>query len=798
MQRINKDRKHESEFIRTNQADTARVTLDEVLFDSFSELTDSQLTSAGIAYAEGSGKWLKANGQFISLTSIDISIPFYTAFPALSSIDIKEMPECFIEAGRNLRTEEFSGTFTGSDGISRVLVIRVKLLYDNDALLKYAVFTLSNCSENRNENELLESSEKLYKIFEQTAVGIFSSDLKGRILRVNHKICLMLQYTQEELLRMNIAEFIPNDELLINPIGFDTLAKGKVTIKERRIKRKDGSIIFAEVSSKMFVPGSFTGVVRDVTDRKLVEQELKESEEQYRRLVELSPNALLIQSGGEIVYVNNAGVRLFRAENKMQIIGRKFPALIHPDYIQLVRERMKVLSEGNSVPMAEEKYICMDGSILDVEVTAAPFMFKGNQAVQVIMVDISKRKAAEEEVNNYKNHLEHLVLSRTARLEELNSKLLEEIRNNERAKEEIQNHLHFLRTLLETVPSPIYIKTAEKRYLDFNQALMDLYGFTREKAIGSTVFDVTPPEYAQRIDASDNRVLSELGEDKEEVEITDKQGRKRTVQIHKKVLLGQDGTARGIVGMISDITEKSDLNKKMEEAFLKEKELNELKSKFVSLASHEFKTPLTSIKLYSDLLYNYDQSLEKTRSRAYLEKIQKTVDYMNEMVDDVLTISRVETGRLDFNPQSFDLKQYCFELIQEIEATYGDTKISLVFRPEYTDFVLDRKITRLILINLLSNSVKYSPRPAKVRMMVDYTDNEIAFVIRDSGIGITEKDQKNLFEYFHRGENTGNIPGTGLGLAIVRKSVDMHGGAISFKSRVNKGTTFCVKIPVGR
>ncbi|MGE5400992.1 MAG: PAS domain S-box protein [Ignavibacteriales bacterium] len=756
--------------------------------------------TVGIAYICIDGTWQMINQSFCATTgytqddlsreAFDVVIRRGTSGADSEIIDALLRGETI---HNGLETEFFR-----KDGKKIWISVGVAVIKDAAGNPEYKMFFIKDISRRKErEMELYHSNERFRILFEQASEGIFITDLQGKLLDANKNGCRMLQYTKEELKKLNVAALIHAEDIEKDPLAYDALKKGMEVVKQRRAIRKDGTLVNVEISSKMLSDNRFLGIVRDITERKQIEEKLRESEEQYRRLVELSTNTVFIQSGGKIVFINQAGLKLFRAKNMGQLIGKRALDLVHPDSRPVVMERINTLiAQNKAAETLEDRYVRLDGSVVDVEVSAVPFIYKGKPAVQVIAVDITERKEAEEELNSYKNHLENLVTIRTEKLKKLNDKLKKEVRNHEMAKQETQNQLTFLKTLIETVPNPIYIKSAEKRYLYCNRALLELYGFTNEEAVGSTVFEVTSPDYAHRIDNSDNEVLRSLGEHKEEVEIFDSHNRKRSVLIHKAVVLKNDGTAGGIVGVMTDITNQRNLQRKVEEALIHEKELNELRSRFVSMASHEFRTPLTSIKLYSDLLYNYDQVLDQSKHKSYLEKIQKTVNYMTELVDDVLTISRVDTGRLEFNPGDMNLYQFCLDALNELEMNFNGRKIEFNYETELSNFFLDKKLLRLILTNLLSNALKYSPADSKVILSVLFNNAEVTFKIKDNGIGIPENDQKHMFEYFHRGENTGGTQGTGLGLTIVKRSVELHGGKITFESQENKGTTFHFSIPI--
>jgi len=270
----------------------------------------------------------------------------------------------------------------------------------------------------------------------------------------------------------------------------------------------------------------------------------------------------------------------------------------------------------------------------------------------------------------------------------------------------------------------------------------------------------------------------------------------RWMQWTDRLISDVQGQYTEIQGVGRDITERRRGEEALRKALAREIELGELRSRFVSMVSHEFRTPLAVILMNADMLRRYGERLSETQKEQYLDGIHTSVKHMADLLDDVLVISRTEAGRMEFSPECVDLETFSQEIINEIKTTTGP---SLVFMFSATglctEAVVDKKLWQLIVSNLVSNAAKYSLPGGTIRITLNCDANQIVFRIQDEGIGIPEKDQRHLFETFHRAENVGKIPGTGLGLAIVKQCVEWHDGTITFESAENVGTTFTVTIP---
>ncbi len=245
-----------------------------------------------------------------------------------------------------------------------------------------------------------------------------------------------------------------------------------------------------------------------------------------------------------------------------------------------------------------------------------------------------------------------------------------------------------------------------------------------------------------------------------------------------------------------EIAERERAESEMRKLLEKEKELNELKTRFVSMVSHEFRTPLTIIRSSAQIIQKYKDKLDVTKERDYLDRILTTVDMMTDILENVLFIGKSDSEKIRFNPVPINIVEFCIGIINDINMV-NQTFDEIVFHnnAKKETVVADETLLRHILINLLSNAIKYNVNKKIIDFTLNTDDEGTEFIIKDRGIGIPREDQKRIFEPFHRSENVGTISGTGLGMSVVLRSVELHQGRINFSSQEHKGTTFKVAIP---
>ncbi len=232
-------------------------------------------------------------------------------------------------------------------------------------------------------------------------------------------------------------------------------------------------------------------------------------------------------------------------------------------------------------------------------------------------------------------------------------------------------------------------------------------------------------------------------------------------------------------------------------SLIKEKEINQLKTRFVSMASHEFRTPLSSIQLSASLIEHYFDQLNKKKIFEHLDKIKSGVNNLTNIINDFLSVERIDAGKIKPVLKEFDLKMLCEDIVEsmKLQAKRGQ-KIIYRHTGKITKVNLDSNLLQNCLLNFISNAIKYSNEDSRVELKTKIDENTCRIIIKDNGIGIPKEEQIHLFEPFFRANNTTDIEGTGLGLSIVKRYTELMGGTLKFKSQENSGSVFTLTFPV--
>lgn len=358
-----------------------------------------------------------------------------------------------------------------------------------------------------------------------------------------------------------------------------------------------------------------------------------------------------------------------------------------------------------------------------------------------------------------------------------------------------------------------------------NPAALELFGYSREELVGKNVSALMPqPDKAQHdgyihnyhttgkkhiigigrevhgqrkdgsvfpfrlgvseIKFSDRRIYTGFIHDLTKEKANEEQIKSYTEKLEVKI----KERTRDLVKLVSELEMAKE---NMRALFQKEKELNQLKTRFVSMASHEFRTPLSSIQLSASLIDKYTLKHDVPNVEKHTSKIKNSINNLTTILNDFLSLEKLEAGKVEAAAQSFNIISFAEEIAEEMQLmTKQNQRIIYEHTGVTAQVYVDPNLLRNCIINLISNAVKYSGEDTLIQFNTIITDEKLVLEVKDNGIGIPDTDQNNLFEPFFRAHNTGDIPGTGLGLNIVKRYVGLMGGTVQCKSELNNGTTF--------
>jgi PAS domain S-box-containing protein len=596
----------------------------------------------------------------------------------------------------------------------------------------------------------LRASEQRYRsLFESVPIGLYRSTPEGRILDANDALVQMLGYPSREKLLETPAQALFCDPADRQRWQAEMDAKGVVSYFVTQLKRYDGTPIWVVDRARAVRDPQGTilyydGSLVDITEQRRSEEALRASEARYRALVESSPDGIGIHQDGRVVFINPAGARLLGAQSPDELVGKPAMDLLHPDYREVVRERIqRSLATGQPAPPLMEKFIRLDGTVIDVEVTAVPIMWEGRPAMQVVFRDITERKRMEEEL---------------------------------KASEERY------RDLFENANDGIYILDGAGRIVSFNRKAEEITGYTFEEVRGQpyTLLVSSGPERKKARRAFLKNMRGQP--DKTELTIIRKDGREVILELSTRPIL-QGGQIVGIQGIARDITER--------------KELERLKSDFISTVSHELRTPLTSIKGYVDLVLAGDVGPLTPEQKEFLTIVSQNTTRLTELINDLLEIERLESGRIEFEFAELDLAEVLENVARSLHVNAEQKGLEFLTEiPSGLKVRGDRERLAQVFLNLLSNAIKYTPA-GTVELRANQEDDAVVVEVRDTGIGLSESDLQKLFQKFFRSDNpyVRKVGGTGLGLSIAKAIVERHGGTITVTSQLGQGSTFTVRLP---
>ena len=624
------------------------------------------------------------------------------------------------------------------------------------------------------ENSLKESEERFRAIFENNILPMFLIDPENnlKIVNVNEAACSYYGYSRQEFLKSISADVfnVGTKEETINRMRATINEKRKYIVVQHKLS--NGQIRDVEIFISL-VPISgktlILSIVNDIT-------EVKKQRETLVKLsvaIASSPTSIVItDTEGIIEYVNPAfteitGFTFEEAFNQNPKILKSGVQDIH------FYENLWNSIKNGLVWRGELVNKKKNGELYIERATISPIRNDKSEIINFIALkeNITEEKKAQNELEEYKKHLEDLVEKRTA---------------------ELKASIERFKYLGESSKDSIF-------RIDENLSIQYMNSAMKEKWTIRENDNILDALMLNNVSEKLKNIITESL-----LETFKSKNIVRRQIFHKNEFwidwvfipeFNSSNKVETVLGFGRDITEIKKLNESILVAYEKEKELNEIKTNFISMTSHEFRTPLTSILSSADLLELYHNNGDKSKVLTHINRIQNSVLVLSSLLDEVLTLSRSDRGKIEFNPKQFDLNDFCLEILDQIKVqTLENQKIIYDYKLPFKNIIGDSKILNHIISNLLSNAIKYSPEGGDVYLSVEEENEFIKFTVKDNGIGIPEEDQKKLFEPFFRARNSDNVKGYGLGLSIVKRYVEIHKGEIYLESKLNEGSKFTVKI----
>lgn len=362
-------------------------------------------------------------------------------------------------------------------------------------------------------------------------------------------------------------------------------------------------------------------------------------------------------------------------------------------------------------------------------------------------------------------------------------------------------------TFMENSPILSWITNVEGTIRYLNPAYMKTYRLKKE-VIGKSVFDIFSELIAQQICDNNELVMRTAQSIKTVEKAVTPDGKEHIYQVVKFPVDSEDRTYIGgwAIDLTDEISLRENLRKSLDDlrrseqdlkaALEKELHLNNLKSRFVSMASHEFRTPLSTMLSSTYLLEKYTTTGQQPNRMKHIGKIKESIHHMNSLLEDFLSLGKLDEGKTSVALSDFDLPELMNEVIEEIEPIRRNGQTIHLDANDIQQIHSDKKLLRNILINVLSNACKFSNENKNIWIKAQKSKNEVQIQVKDEGIGICKEDQKFLFETFFRGRNVQNIQGTGLGLHIIKRYAELLNAKVELHSEIEKGTMVTLSLPI--
>ncbi|SHG96575.1 PAS domain S-box-containing protein [Chryseolinea serpens] len=629
------------------------------------------------------------------------------------------------------------------------------------------------------EMEMQKSQHLLVKAYEIAKIGYWTYDTEADRAEWNDQTRKIFGVSPayQPALQSYLALVYPDDQQRVKDDALRAITKGELFNVEHRIIRKDdGSLRWVHVRAD-FVQNEndarlMLGVIQDVSDRKTFEEVLLEYNQRYEILSRATNDAIWDRDIEHDAEVWNHGIETIfgYADRQISTATEWWKEKIHPeDFERVTLEIGQAFAQLRTNWISQYRYRCADGTYKYV-LNRAYIIYQDERPVRMIgsMQDITGQKEFERSI--------------TAIARELSE-------------------------LIQHANAPIFGSDRNGYINEWNRVTEELTGYSKNEMLGKNIGLCIRDDHRQEFMLLLERVFKGSPLDNLQLPMMSKDQRDLIFLLNTTPRRNSEQQIMGVLMVGQNITELieyrvnleakvQERTRELNEALRKEKELVEMKSRFVSIASHEFRTPLSTIALATGFLRKHREKISSDDFVKKLATIEKQVDHMTYLLDDILMIGKSDAGKIKTKYTPVDIETFFQQTAREVEESMRTHQVQIFIQCSVKSFAADEKLLRNILINLITNAIKFSPDQKSVMLRVTNSPDFLKVEVKDKGIGITPEDQQNIFSAFHRGANVGTIQGTGLGLSIVKKAVDLLAGQIHLSSQAGDGTSFTVTLPL--
>jgi len=643
--------------------------------------------------------------------------------------------------------------------------------------------------------------------YQKTASGVLVFNEKGQIVLSNAFINQLFGYDRDELLSMNIQQIIPSNlakrqrSTALGPSLLASQAKGE-TIKISGLK-KEGVKLVLDVSLCHFKGGNEYFTVAFILESHDSILPVNSSD------TEISPNILLVlDKSGAILLINEYGCHLLGGDPETLKGINWFDNFLPKDKQRQLRTVYQKVFKTHLIEDYESPVVTQNGGQLTIRWTTAVICDSTGKPVATLSTGMDTGQTIEHEISpDYVERIqkmnEHLQLSvkqqthelgtTLAKVENINRDLQWQINKRKVIEEKLMKIQRMYDTMVHNFPDGVIgVLNKEMKYVlidgkDLNQ--IDL------PALGLTGLRPVENKDAVLADETLKKLKRAFNGESVSFEIETKG---RIYNVIAVPLPDTQNAINEILCVLRNVTERKRMEDGLRKALEKEKELGELKSRFVTMASHEFRTPLTTILSSTFLLENYTGENYEKEKLVHTNRIKRAVNNLTMILNEFLSIEKFEEDKVKVTFTAVDIPSYIKNVVFEMELLKKDGQAIEYHHSGKKEVInLDSKLLWSIVTNLISNALKYSKESRKIKVKSEIFDNSLKLTVSDSGIGIPPEEHKYIFERFYRARNATNFEGTGLGLHIVQKYVHLMKGTIAFESKLNGGTDFIVILPGG-